>query len=142
MYNRPIIIYMEGKDPIHLCQNGESKDEPPIRLSYHNQNHYNSVRDLNNPSIGVGLGLPDLVPGLADKMQLEEAKINSLNDEYEKEILKQVKEESEQAEIDEILLNEFILKESEKDYNENEIEEAIIQMSMEEYYKSLAKKDS
>jgi len=36
----------------------DASNNPPIRLSYHFGNHYNSVRDPEAPSIGVGLGLP------------------------------------------------------------------------------------
>lgn len=31
----------------------------PIRLSYHRMCHYNSISNPNNPSVGVGLGLPN-----------------------------------------------------------------------------------
>ena len=42
----------------------ELKEYYPLRLSYHNRNHYNSVIDPQNPTIGVGLGLPNLQPGV------------------------------------------------------------------------------
>ena len=48
-------------------------DDAPIRLSYHDGNHYNAVVDPLVPTAGLGLGLPGLKPGLADKMQVAKA---------------------------------------------------------------------
>ena len=45
----------------------------PIRLCYHRGVHYNSLVDPVNPSIGVGLGLPGMEPGQADKNLLQVA---------------------------------------------------------------------
>lgn len=47
--------------------------DAPIRLSYHDGNHYNAVVDPLVPTAGLGLGLPGLQPGLADKMQVARA---------------------------------------------------------------------
>lgn len=137
LYNRPIEVYEYNKEPIIL--NGtDNSDNFPIRLSYHNGNHYNSLRDLNTPSIGVGLGLPDLEPGLADKSQVEEAKKESSAEDVERVLVEKAKEESEQHIIDEILLNQHILEESEMDYEQQQIEQAILMQSLEEYYKENA----
>ena len=40
-------------------------DNPPIRLSYHGNVHYNSIVDPYSASIGVGLGLPEFKPGVS-----------------------------------------------------------------------------
>jgi hypothetical protein len=69
LYNRPIEIYTlndatQEIEQVNLFHQQYSTDNPPIRLSYHNRNHYNSVIDPNNPSVGVGLGLPQLQPGV------------------------------------------------------------------------------
>lgn len=45
----------------------------PIRLSYHDGNHYNAVIDPLLPTAGLGLGLPGLKPGLADTLQMAQA---------------------------------------------------------------------
>ena len=45
----------------------------PIRLSYHRGTHYNSVVNPYKATIGVGLGLPGFVPGLADHNLLTDA---------------------------------------------------------------------
>lgn len=111
----------------------DSETNFPIRLSYHNGNHYNSLRDLNNPSVGVGLGLPNLEPGLADKIQLEEAKKESVCEDIEQTLVEQIKEESEQQVIDQ-LLEQQILEESYVDFEQEQIEQSIIMQSLEEYY--------
>ncbi|KAK3769976.1 hypothetical protein RRG08_061953 [Elysia crispata] len=38
-------------------------DNPPIRLSYHGNVHYNSIVDPYSASIDLGLGLPGYQPG-------------------------------------------------------------------------------
>lgn len=40
-------------------------DNAPIRLSYHQSNHYNSVVDPYSATIGVGLGLAGHKPGVS-----------------------------------------------------------------------------
>ncbi|XP_038989220.1 OVARIAN TUMOR DOMAIN-containing deubiquitinating enzyme 6-like isoform X2 [Phoenix dactylifera] len=56
MYNRPIHIYSYSTEPINIFQGSYSTDMPPIRLSYHHGNHYNSLVDPHRLSIGAGLG--------------------------------------------------------------------------------------
>lgn len=68
---------------------------------------------------GMGLGLPDLKPGLADKMQLNKAKSESdqYADEMELErVLKESKAEFSGARDDEL---QRVLKESSMDYVSN-----------------------
>lgn len=70
MYNRPIEIYTFENGElkvVNIFQEQYQTDNAPIRLSYHNRNHYNAVIDPENPSVGVGLGLPDLKPGVTKK---------------------------------------------------------------------------
>ena len=63
-------------EPINIFQTlnqQHSKSElinAPIRLCYHRGTHYNSLVDPNKATIGVGLGLPGFVPGLADRNQV------------------------------------------------------------------------
>lgn len=40
-------------------------DNAPIRLSYHQNNHYNSVVDPYTATVGVGLGLAGHKPGVS-----------------------------------------------------------------------------
>lgn len=48
-------------DPINTFQVATSSEVvPPIRLSRHLETHYNAVLDIQNPSVGVGLGVPGM----------------------------------------------------------------------------------
>ena len=85
IFNRPVHVYSYGADPINIFHgNYDSKDNPPIRLSYHGGNHYNAVVDPYEATVGVGLGLPGLIPGLADKQQMDKAIEMSEDDVYAK----------------------------------------------------------
>ncbi|CAL5017106.1 unnamed protein product [Urochloa decumbens] len=60
MYNRPIHIYSYSTEPINIFQGSYNTDVPPIRLSYHHGNHYNSVVDPRRQAVGAGLGFSSL----------------------------------------------------------------------------------
>ncbi|CAD6263809.1 unnamed protein product [Miscanthus lutarioriparius] len=60
MYNRPIHIYSYSAEPINIFQGSYNTDVPPIRLSYHHGNHYNSVVDPRRQTVGAGLGFSSL----------------------------------------------------------------------------------
>ncbi|KAG8081906.1 hypothetical protein GUJ93_ZPchr0014g46924 [Zizania palustris] len=60
MYNRPIHIYSYSTEPINIFQGSYDTDVPPIRLSYHHGNHYNSVVDPRRLTVGAGLGFSSL----------------------------------------------------------------------------------
>jgi hypothetical protein len=63
--NRTYLLLITAfKDPLNIFHGTYNTDYPPIRLSYHHGNHYNSIVDPNNPSVGVGLGLPAYKPGV------------------------------------------------------------------------------
>jgi OTU domain-containing protein 5 len=63
VFGRPIEVYSgRGDAPMNIFNGSYTTDNPPILLSYHGGNHYNSVIDPNNPSVGVGLGLPEYKP--------------------------------------------------------------------------------
>lgn len=61
---------------------------PPIRLSYHGSVHYNSVVDPFTPTVGVGLGLANYIPGQADANLMNEAKLASERQHIEEAMLK------------------------------------------------------
>ena len=65
IYNRPIEVYEYSIEPKNTFQSAYQTDNEPIRLSYHGRNHYNSVVDPYKATIGVGLGLPQLTPGVS-----------------------------------------------------------------------------
>ncbi|XP_071477958.1 uncharacterized protein [Diadema antillarum] len=73
MYNRNIEVYMYSTEPINTFHTINKTDNDPIRVSYHRNVHYNSVVDPHKATIGVGLGMPSFVPGLADKMMMRDA---------------------------------------------------------------------
>lgn len=73
IYNRPIEVFEYSLEPKNTFQSEFQTDNEPIRLSYHGRLHYNSVVNPYKATIGVGLGLPQLIPGLAEKNLLNEA---------------------------------------------------------------------
>ncbi len=80
LYNRTIEVYVpdHGIEPINIFHSEyKGVGDAPIRLCYMDGNHYDAVIDPLLPTAGLGLCLPGLQPGLADKLQLEEAKKKS-----------------------------------------------------------------
>lgn len=91
LYNRRIEVYVPPKlEPMNIFQQEEensaggkgpntyaSPSNHPIRLLYMDGNHYDALIDPLVPTAGLGLGLPGLQPGLADKLQLDQAKAES-----------------------------------------------------------------
>ena len=75
--------------PINTFQSHLHADAP-IRLSYHNNSHYNAVFDPANPTFGVGLGFSDLRPGAADQAWLAQARAVSAAEETERDLVSQV----------------------------------------------------
>ncbi|XP_058196545.1 OVARIAN TUMOR DOMAIN-containing deubiquitinating enzyme 6 isoform X3 [Rhododendron vialii] len=78
MYNRPIHIYSYGTDcmnaePINIFHGSYDTDTPPIRLSYHHGNHYNSLVDPRRLAIGAGLGFSSLRGRNVDTDQVKAA---------------------------------------------------------------------
>lgn len=45
MFNRPIEVYHYNCEPINIFQGCNQAENEPIRLSYHQNVHYNSVVD-------------------------------------------------------------------------------------------------
>eukprot|EP01103_Thecamoeba_quadrilineata_P011476 TRINITY_DN2749_c0_g1_i2.p2 TRINITY_DN2749_c0_g1~~TRINITY_DN2749_c0_g1_i2.p2 ORF type:complete len:127 (+),score=20.15 TRINITY_DN2749_c0_g1_i2:642-1022(+) len=120
LYNRPIEIYSYTPEPINTFQGAYTTNDAPIRLSYHNNNHYNSVIDPYTATIGVGLGLPSFQPGLADELQLKSA-INA----------------SEESVLDKELLYEY-QQATDYEATNQELEQAAIAESIAEYYRFLS----
>ncbi|XP_076935422.1 OVARIAN TUMOR DOMAIN-containing deubiquitinating enzyme 6-like [Bidens hawaiensis] len=73
MYNRPIHIYSYSTEPINIFHGSYNTDTPPIRLSYHHGNHYNSLVDPRRLTIGAGLGFSSLQGANVDKDQVKAA---------------------------------------------------------------------
>ncbi|XP_046841652.1 OTU domain-containing protein 5-A-like [Xenia sp. Carnegie-2017] len=87
MYNRTIEVYKYSLEPINTFHASYQSDYEPIRLSYHNNIHYNSIIDPYNPSVGVGLGLAGYNPKLVDKKNVHDAVKKSEEPLIEKEML-------------------------------------------------------
>ncbi|XP_028756791.1 OTU domain-containing protein 5-B [Neltuma alba] len=73
MYNRPIHIYSYSTEPLNIFQGSYNTDTPPIRLSYHQGNHYNSLVDPRRLTIGSGLGFSCLRGINVDKDKIKAA---------------------------------------------------------------------
>ncbi|CAN4119192.1 unnamed protein product [Withania somnifera] len=73
MYNRPIHIYSYSTEPINTFHGSYNTDSPPVRLSYHHGNHYNSLVDPRRLTIGAGLGFSSLQGRNVDKDQVKAA---------------------------------------------------------------------
>ncbi|KAJ4845135.1 OVARIAN TUMOR DOMAIN-containing deubiquitinating enzyme 6 [Turnera subulata] len=73
MYNRPIHIYSYSTDPINIFHGSYNTDTPPIRLSYHHGNHYNSLVNPRRLTIGAGLGFSCLQGTNVDREQVKAA---------------------------------------------------------------------
>jgi len=136
LFNRPIEIYRFQNGTVvkqNLFHDTYKTDNPSIRLSYHNGNHYNSVIDPNSATIGVGLGLPNFEPGYADKLQMRSAILQSENTELEEILLDQTRKQSELDDA-QLAIEQAILDQSQYEY-----EEAIMAASRKEYLESLSK---
>lgn len=73
MYNRPIHIYSYSTEPINTFHGSYATDVPPIRLSYHHGNHYNSLVDPRRQTVGAGLGFSSLKGTKVNKDQVKAA---------------------------------------------------------------------
>ncbi|KAL9247322.1 hypothetical protein vseg_020766 [Gypsophila vaccaria] len=73
MYNRPIHIYSYSTEPINIFHGNYETDLPPIRLSYHHGNHYNSLVDPRRLNVGAGLGFGSLRGRNVDRDQVKAA---------------------------------------------------------------------
>jgi hypothetical protein len=87
MFNRTIEVYQYDSEPINIFHGIYKTDNAPIRLSYHQNVHYNSVVDPYEPSVGVGLGLAGYKPGLADRNLLSSVMLESEKPLIEKAML-------------------------------------------------------
>ncbi|XP_054812893.1 OVARIAN TUMOR DOMAIN-containing deubiquitinating enzyme 6-like isoform X2 [Prosopis cineraria] len=115
MYNRPIHIYSYTTEPINIFHGSYDTDTPPIRLSYHHGNHYNSLIDPRRMTVGAGLGFSCLRGTNVDKDQVKAA----------------IKAQQDQQ-IDNALLAEGRFY-SDLELTEKEIERMVIEASRAEY---------
>lgn len=115
MYNRPIHIYSYSTDPINIFHGSYNPDIPPIRVSYHHGNHYNSLVNPRRLTLGAGLGFSCLQGSNIDREQIKAA----------------IKAQQDQQ-IDNALLSEGQFY-SDIELTEKEIERMVMEASRAEY---------
>ena len=124
LFNRPVEVYTPGScvgetgqlQPINIFHKEYKAVDQPIRLSYHDGNHYNAIIDPFVPTAGLGLGLPGLKPGLADQMQITKAKMESDHLADEMELASVLKESREELVVKNDAEFQQVLKESSRDF--------------------------
>ena len=91
IYNRPVHVFDVRGDteaPMNtFTAPSEGEAGAPLRLSYHGRSHYNVIVDPTVADVGDGLGLPGFHPGLADRMQVEQAQQASETSAIESQLL-------------------------------------------------------
>lgn len=144
LFNRPIEVFVpeNGASPLNIFHAEYKTQDAPIRLSYHDGNHYNAVIDPLVPTAGLGLGLPGLQPGLADKMQVAKAVAESdrladqreyeraLEESHNDQLQRAIKESS--LSVDHLYQNKA-LSLSDCDATNFELEQAVLESSMESF---------
>uniref|UniRef100_A0A7S4MQ37 ubiquitinyl hydrolase 1 n=1 Tax=Odontella aurita TaxID=265563 RepID=A0A7S4MQ37_9STRA len=139
LYNRPVEVFVpdSGAKPINIFHAEYKTADAPIRLSYHDGNHYNAVVDPLLPTAGLGLGLPGLEPGLADRLQLERAKEESQIEldaaEASRIEMSRALEESRASEVARMYDKQKALAMSDMEATDYELERAVLESSMESY---------
>ncbi|KAF9676344.1 hypothetical protein SADUNF_Sadunf09G0128900 [Salix dunnii] len=121
MYNRPIHIYSYSTEPINIFHGSYNTDTPPIRLSYHHGNHYNSLVNPRRSTIGAGLGFSCLQEASVDRDQVKAA----------------IKAQQDQQIDNASIFNNALLAEgrfySDLELTEKEIERMVMEASRAEY---------
>jgi hypothetical protein len=94
MYNRPIEVYRASGTPMKIFHEGytETSGSTPLRLSYHRGNHYNSVINPKEHTVGEGLGLP-----LPERSRGYESPREQIAEEYEKAALRHCEQDELEA---------------------------------------------
>ena len=134
LFNRPIEVYCDSAHPMKILHDGytQTSDSTPLRLSYHRGNHYNSVVNPQEHTVGEGLGIP---------MDRPRSPHDQIAEACEKITLR----ESEQADLEEAML-ESILRASRESWEQTQIQSQLEQMSIREsrhdYYHTLQESSS
>lgn len=109
LYNRRVEIYCYELTPLNIFQ-GEMglSDATPIRISYHNGCHFNSVVDTRHAFVPIGPEMPrsyerpsepSVETGIVKTVMME-----TENEEIESNVLKSVEKESEQKDLEAAML--------------------------------------
>ena len=112
IYNRPVHVFDVNGDaaaPMNTyAASTEGDPGVPLRLSYHGRSHYNVLVDPSHADVGEGLGLPGLQPGLADRMQVEQAVDASETSALEAQLVSEAQSTSEMDMTQEAILQAAI----------------------------------
>jgi len=122
LFNRPIEVYVYSTEPINTFQAPAvpgCETYAPMRVSYHQGNHFNSIVDPSHPSVGVGLGLPGYKPVPVDRL-----------------VTASVVKQSEAEQVDSLLVSRAI-EESDAAETEQAVERAILEASRLEFLRNL-----
>lgn len=110
IYHRQIQIFTVDEHPINVFQDSYKTEYPPFQLSYHYGNHYNSVRNPNNPGFLAGTGLPGTEPGAADRELMHTAEMDSVTEQMVAEAQKQTEADMVDSDILEQARRESVLQ--------------------------------
>lgn len=116
LYNRPFEVYQYTTEPINTFQTQHLSANPPIRVSYHQNSHYNAVIDPYKATVGVGLGLPAFKPGMVDKNMLDAA-LKASSEVWEQQMLNDKVQATDWESTEDAIL-EQVARESYKEYIE------------------------
>eukprot|EP00978_Attheya_sp_CCMP212_P031790 scaffold121422_cov41-Attheya_sp.AAC.1 len=149
LFNRPVEVFVpeNGAEPINIFHEEYKTADVPIRLSYHDGNHYNAVIDPLCPTAGLGLGLPGLEPGLADRLQVEKAKRESdeladkarfekaMEESHRELMQKAIKESAMESTMSvDHMYKKKTLQMSDLEATDYEMEKAVLASSLESYH--------
>lgn len=148
LFNRPVEVFTpdNGATPLNIFQSEYKTSDVPIRLSYQD-NHYDAVVDPLLPTAGLGLGLPGLQPGLADKMQMEKA-VRESDQMADQADLKRVLQESHNDELQRAIkesalsvdrmYNDKALALSDMEATDFDLEQAVLESSLAAFHQQEA----
>ncbi|KAI2490680.1 cysteine protease [Fragilaria crotonensis] len=148
LFNRPVEVFTpdNGATPLNIFQSEYKTSDVPIRLSYQDK-HYDAVVDPLLPTAGLGLGLPGLQPGLADKMQMEKA-VRESDQMADQANLKRVLQESHNDELQRAIkesalsvdrmYNDKALALSDMEATDFDLEQAVLESSLAAFHQQEA----
>lgn len=89
LYARPVEVYavedfIKSEDARPWCITQEGYEGTPVRLSYHDGNHYNTIINPSDPRIGEGL-----LPGFKSREEIENDLVRRVTDMTDRDSVQQ-----------------------------------------------------
>lgn len=145
LFFRNIEVYSYSTEPINTFSapassstsaSSRTTTNPPIRISYHGNVHYNAILDPNMSTFGVGWGMTDLdqQAGSADRQQVNQAVHASEADIVEQALLQQSLLMSDQEFVEEQMMQASDQEYIEQQILQAQIEEAIRLESLQQHH--------